>query len=56
VVSPDVCWGSLPVASTAPPPAAGSNELLEILNGLDAHTVEAHDAVSLHLDNEYGSL
>jgi len=43
-------------ASTAPSPAACSNELLELLNGLDAHTVEVDDAVSLHLDSEYGLL
>jgi len=30
--------------------------LFEILNGLDAHTVEEDDAVSLHLDREYGLL
>ena len=43
-------------ASTAPSPAACSNELLEILNGLDAHTVEVDDADSLHLNSEYGLL
>jgi len=43
-------------ASTAPSPAACSNELLEILNGLDAHTVEVDDAVWLHLNIEYGLL
>ena len=43
-------------ASKAPSPAACSNELLEILNGWDAHTVDVDDAVSLHLDSEYGLL
>jgi len=58
VVSPDVLLGesACRVASTASSPAACSNELLEILNGLDAHTVEVGDAVSLHLDSEYGLL
>ena len=58
VVSPVVLLGesSSSAASTAPSPAACSNELLEILNGLDAHTVETDDAVSLHLDSEYGLL
>jgi len=58
VVSPDVLLGesACRAASTAPSPAACSNELLEILNGLDAHTVEVDDAVSLHLDSEYGLL
>ena len=51
MVSPDVLRGSLPVV---PSPAACSNELLEILNGLNAHTVEVDDAVLLHLDSEYG--
>jgi len=56
VVSPDVLLGesTCHAASTAPSPAACSNELLEILNGLDAHNVEVDDAVSLHLDSEYG--
>ena len=31
-------------------------QLLAILNGLDAHTVEEDDAVSLHLDSDYGLL
>ena len=44
------------VASIAPSPAACSNELLKILNGLDAHTVEVDDSDSLHLDSEYGLL
>jgi len=58
VVSPDVLLGESArrAASTAPSPAACSNEFLEILNGLDAHTVEIDDAVSLHLDSEYGLL
>ena len=58
VVSPVVLLGesACSAASTAPSPAACSNELLEILNGLDAHTVEVDDAVSLHLDSEYGLL
>ena len=58
VVSPDVLLGESAhhAASTAPSPAACSNELLEILNGLDAHTVEVDDAISLHLDSEYGLL
>ena len=56
VVSPDVLLGesACRAASNSPSPAACSNELLEILNGLDAHTVEVDDAVSLHLDGEYG--
>ena len=58
VVSPVVLLGesACSAASTAPFPAGCSNELLEILNGLDAHTVEVDDAVSLHLDREYGLL
>jgi len=58
VVSPDVLLGesACRAASTAMSPAACSNELLELLNGLDAHTVEVDDAVSLHLDSEYGLL
>ena len=58
VVSLDVLLGesAYRAASTAPSPAACSNELLEIRNGLDAHTVEVDDAVSLHLDSEYGLL
>jgi len=43
-------------ASSAPSSAVCSNELIEILNDLDAHTVEVDDAVSLHLDSEYGLL
>ena len=56
MVSPDVLLGEsvYRAASTATSPAACSTELLEILNGLDAHTVEVDDAVSLHLDREYG--
>ena len=55
VVSPFVLLGesACRAASTAPSPAACSNELLEILYGLDAHTVEVDDAVSLHLYSEY---
>ena len=58
VVSPVVLLGesACSAASTAPAPAACSNELLEILKGLDAHTVEVDYAVSLHLDSEYGLL
>ena len=58
VVSPDVLLGESAccAASTAPSPAACSNELLEILNGLDSPTVEVDDAVSLHLNSEYGTL
>ena len=58
VVSPVVLPGESAccAASTAPSPAACSNELPEILNGLDAQTVEVDDAVSLHLDSEYGLL
>ena len=58
VVSPDVLPGesACRAASTAPSPAACSNELLELLNGLDAHTVEVDDAISLHFDREYGLL
>ena len=58
VVLPDFLLGesACRAASTEPSPAACSNELLEILNGLDAHTVEVDDAVSLHLDSEYGLL
>jgi len=58
VVSPDVLRGesACRAASTVPSPAACSNDLLEILNGLDVHTVEVDDAVSLHLDSEYGLL
>ena len=58
VVSPVVLLGesACRAASTAPSPVACSNELLELLNGLDAHTVEVDDAVSLHLDSEYGLL
>jgi len=58
VVSPVVLLGesACRAASTAPSPAACSNELLEILNGLDTHTVEVDDAVSLRLDSEYGLL
>jgi len=58
VVSPVVLQGesACRAASTAPSPAAYSNELLEILHGLDAHTVEIDDAVSLHLYSEYGLL
>jgi len=58
VVSPDALLGqsACRAASTAPSPAACSNELLEILNGLDAHTVEVDDADSLHLNSEYGLL
>jgi len=41
---------------TAPSPVAFSNELLVILNGLNAHTVEVDDAVALHLDSDYGGL
>ena len=56
MVSPGVLLGesACRADSTAPSPAACSNELLEILNGLDA--VEVDDAVSLHLDSEYGLL
>jgi len=43
-------------ASTAPSPAACSNELLEIPYGWDAYTIEVDDAVLLHLDSEYGLL
>ena len=58
VVLPDVLLqeSACRASSTPPSPAACSNELLEILNGLDAHTVEVDDAVSLHLDREYGLL
>jgi len=58
VVSPDVLLGESACrsASTASSPAACSNELLEILNGLDAHSVEVNDAVLLHLDSEYDLL
>jgi len=58
VISPDVLLGEsvCRAASTASSPVACSNELLEILNGLDVHTVEVDDAVSLHLDSEYGLL
>ena len=58
VVLPDVLLGesACRAASTAPSPAACSNELVEILNSLDAHTVEVDDAVSLHLESEYGLL
>jgi len=58
VVSPVVLLGesASSAASTAPSPAACSNGLLDILNGLDAHTVEVGDAVSPHLDSEYGLL
>ena len=56
VVSPGVLLGesACRAASTAPSPVACSNELLELLNDLDA--VEVDDAVSLHLDSEYGLL
>ena len=55
MVSPVVLLGESACrgASTAPSPAACSNELLEIPYGLDAHTVEVDDAVSLHLYSEY---
>jgi len=55
VVSPVVLLGESACrgSSTAPSPAACSNELLEIPYGLDAHTVEVDDAVSLHLYSEY---
>jgi len=58
VVSPVVLLGesACRAASTTPSPVACSNELLELLHGLDAHTVEVDDAVSLHLDSEYGLL
>ena len=58
VVSPVVLLveSACHAASTTPSPAAFSNELLEILNGLDACTIEVDDAVSLHLDSEYGLL
>ena len=58
VVSPVVLLGesAYRAASTAQSPAACSIELLEILNSLNAHTVEVDDAVSLHLDSEYGLL
>ena len=60
VVSPDVLLGESPdachAASTAPSPATCSNDLLELFHGLDAHTVEVEDAVSLHLDSECGLL
>jgi len=58
VVSPDVFLreSACCAASTAPSPAACSNELLEILNSFDVHTVEIDDAVSLHLDSKYGLL
>ena len=58
VVSPDVLLGesACHAASTAPSPVAFSNELLVILNGLNAHTVEVDDAVALHLDRDYGGL
>jgi len=58
VVSPEALLGesACRAASTAPSPAACSNELLEILNGLNSHTVEVDDAVSLHLDSENGLL
>jgi len=58
VVSPVVLLGesACRAASTAPSPAACSNELLEILNGLDAHTVEVVDAVLLHPNSECGLL
>jgi len=58
VVLPDVLLqeSACRASSTPPSPAACSNELLEILNGLDAHTVEVDDAVSLHLDSKYGLL
>jgi len=53
VVSPVALLGksASSAASTAPSPASSSNELLELPNGLDAHTVEVDDAVSLHLDS-----
>ena len=56
MVSPGVLLGksACRAASTAPSPVACSNELLELLNDLDA--VEVDDAVSLHLDSEYGLL
>ena len=58
VVSPDVLLGesACHAASTAPSPVAFSNELLVILNGLNAHTVEVDDAVALHLDSDYDGL
>ena len=58
MVSPVVLLGesACHAASNASSPAACSNELLEILDGLDAHTVEVDDAVSLHLDSENGLL
>jgi len=58
VVLPVVLLGesACRAASTASSLAACSNELLEILKGLDAHTVEVDYAVSLHLDSEYGLL
>ena len=57
-VPPDVLLGEFAchAASTAPSPVAFSNELLVILNGLNAHTVEVDDAVALHLDRDYGGL
>ena len=60
--SPDVllvCFAGVSAsraALTAPSPVAFSNDLLELLHGLDAHTVEVDDAVSLHLESEYGLL
>ena len=47
MVSPVVLLGesTCRAASTAPFPAACSNALLEILNGIDAHTVEVDDVV-----------
>jgi len=58
VVSPVVLLGesACRASPTAPSPVVCSNELLELFNGLDAHTVELDDAVSLHLDSEYGLL
>jgi len=57
-VTPVVLLGesACSAASTAPSPVACSNDLLEPLNGLDAHTVEVDDAVLLQLDSEYGLL
>ena len=43
-------------ALTAQSPVSCNNELLVILNGLDAHTVEVDDAVALHLDSDYDGL
>ena len=58
MVSPVVLLGesACRASPTAPSPVVCSNELLELFNGLDAHTVELDDAVSLHLDSEYGLL